>query len=128
MKYRCKIELAADVLSASLLAKKKTHIMNHCNLNFKQLYSYLNMLIFSGMLSFDSVRDAYSVTEKGKTFLRLYKSYKEHLIESEKRVKVVSEKKKQLQEMCSPSNGSNSLHVSVGNIREDEAGDQGISV
>jgi len=128
MKYRCKIELAAEVLSASMEAKKKTHIMNHCNLNSKQLFSYLNMLIVSGLLSFDSVGDSYSVTERGRTFLRLFRGYKEHLLEAEKKLTIVSQKKIQLQAMCSPLNGSNHVEVTVGDMREEKTGDESLAV
>ena len=128
MKYRCKIELAADVLSASLDAKKKTHIMNHCNLNSKQLYSYLNMLIVSGLLSFDSALDSYAVTERGKTFLRLFRGYKEHLLEAEKKFRIVAEKKNQLEEMCSPLNEPNGVQISVEGVVEDKVGDEKLPV
>jgi predicted transcriptional regulator len=128
MKYRCKIVLAAEVLSASLQAKKKTHIMNHCNLNSKQLYSYLNMLIVSGLLSFDSVLDLYTITEKGRTFLRLYKNYREHLLVTEKKVRIVTDKKKQLQDMCSPLNGSNGVQVTVGSTCEDKTSNENLAV
>ena len=104
MKYRCKIELAADMLSACMKAEKKTRIMNHSYVNFKQLYSYLNMLVFSGLLSFDSASDSYSITDQGKKFLTLYKIYKQHLLESEKKLAVLKEKRNELDQMCSPSN------------------------
>jgi predicted transcriptional regulator len=100
MKYRCKIDLAADVLFASLECEKKTHIMNHCNMNFKQLYVYLNMLTISGLLSFNPVSDSYSVTEHGKMFLKLFKIYKQHLLQFEKKLGIVREERSQLEQMC----------------------------
>ncbi len=99
-KYRCKIELAADILSASLKCEKKTHIMNHCNLNFRQLNIYLNMLVASDLLSYDSAADSYVVTGEGKKFLRLFKVYKGLALATEKRLAVVKEKKSQLEQMC----------------------------
>ncbi len=101
MKYRCKIDLAADVLSAVLKVQKKTHIMYSCNMNCKQLYSYLSMLIKSGMLSFSPVTDCYAVTEQGEKFLELFKVYKEHFVQAEKKLAVVREERGQLDSMCS---------------------------
>ncbi len=99
MKYRDKIELAAEMLSACLKAEKKTRVMNHCNLNFKQLYAYLNMLVGSGLMSFDAAVDSYSTTEKGKSFLRLFRSYKQCCLQSEKKIRTVKDKKRQLESM-----------------------------
>lgn len=113
MKYRCKIDLAADVLSASLQCQKKTHIMNHCNLNFKQLYVYLNMLLVSGLLSFNPLRDSYSVTALGEKFLELFKVYKQHLLQAEKKFAVVEEEKGLLEQMIGSFNGSESEQFSV---------------
>ena len=120
MKYRCKIDLAADVLSASLGCEKKTHIMNHCNMNFKQLYVYLNMLTTSGLLSFNPLSDSYSATDQGKRFLEMFKIYKQHLLQFEKKLVIVKEKRNQLEQMCSDLNGNDVVHYSVEDKMQDE--------
>ncbi len=103
MKYRCKVELAADVLFACQTPLRKTHIMNRGNMNNKQLNSYLDMLIGSDLLSFDCAKDYYSITNKGKQFLRVYKIFRQQLIVSERKQIVVREKKHQLEMMCDGS-------------------------
>ncbi len=120
MKYRCKIDLAADVLSASLQWQKKTHIMNHCNLNFKQLYVYLNMLLSSGLLSFDPLSDSYSVTTLGEKFLELFKVYKQHLSQAEKKFAAVKDERGQLEGMFSSLNGAETEHFLVENQKRNE--------
>ena len=104
MKYRCKVELAADVLLASLKGEKKTHIMNGGKLNSEQLKHYLKMMLDSEMLSFDSAGESYCITAKGKKFLRLYKSFHKVRLETEKLNLIVRENKCQLEEMCLPNN------------------------
>ncbi len=106
MKYRCKVDLAAEVLSACLNAQKKTRIMNHSNLNSKQLYVYLNLLLGSDMLSFDATVDSYSITEKGRQFLGLFDVYRKLFAESEHKLAMVKERKLQLEQMCTPADKS----------------------
>ena len=117
MRYRCKIELVADVLSASLKAEKKTRIMNYGNLNSKQLNSYLRMLILAGLLRFESVSDSYFITARGRLFLDIFTSYRQFLLESEEKLRVVKSKKIQLEHMCAPLDLSgclkNSLHEEI---------------
>ncbi len=120
MKYRCKIDLAADVLSASLKYQKKTHIMNHCNVNFKQLYMYLNMLTKSRLLSFNPMTDSYIVTEQGEKFLEMFKMYKQHLFQAERKLAVVREERGQLENMCSSLNGSDNEQFSFEGQRRNE--------
>ena len=99
MKYRCRIELAADLLTACLKAEKKTHIMNHGNINFKQLTFYLKMLLKSDLLSFEDASNSYVITKKGKKFLDLFNDYKQHANEHEKKLRIVNEKRNQLEHM-----------------------------
>ncbi len=102
MKYRSRIDLAAEVLSATLRVGKKTRIMNLGNLNFKQLNDYMKMLIAAGLLTFNSESDTYSITERGRKFLVVFKSYRQHTTESEKKMGIVAARKFQLEQMCHP--------------------------
>ncbi len=120
MKYRGKIELAADVLFASLECQKKTHIMNRCNVNFKQLYAYLNRLLASGLLSLDPLSDSYSVTELGEKFLQLFKVYRQHLLQAEKKFAAVREERDQLEQMFASLNRSKTGQFSVKNPKSYE--------
>ena len=100
MKHRHRLEILAEVLTVSLSGAKKTHIMNHSNLNFKLLNSYLRIVIGSGLLDFDSNKKSYFVTQKGKSFLTVFKEYKRHLTKIENRMRLVENKKDQLEQMC----------------------------
>jgi predicted transcriptional regulator len=112
MKYRRRIELVAEVLAASLKGAKKTHIMNRGNLNFKMINYYLKALLSSGLLSFDSTNDLYFVTSKGKRFLFIFKEYKQHLGRVEKRLRIIEDKKGQLEQMCLSVDNGNELRQS----------------
>jgi predicted transcriptional regulator len=60
---------------------KKTHIMYKCNLSFRQLHAYLNLLIDRRLLrklekKESSRQELYETTSKGKAFLQAYKNIK----------------------------------------------------
>jgi predicted transcriptional regulator len=76
--HRGHFDIIADILSASLGGAKKTHLMYHCNLSFKQLKHYSRLLLSMGFLRI--TRDGgrinsgiFEVTDKGKKFLKAYK-------------------------------------------------------
>jgi predicted transcriptional regulator len=109
MKYRRRIELVAEVLTASLKGAKKTHIMNRGNLNFKMINYYLKTLLSSGLLSFDSTNDHYIATDKGKRFLAVFKEYQRNLGRVEAKLRIVEDKKSQLEQMCYSSDTGKEL-------------------
>ena len=109
MKRRGRIDIIADMLTASLHGAKKTHIMNRSNLNFKLLSSYLGIILSAGLLTFDSAEDTYFVTEKGKNFISGFSDYKQHLHEAVNKMNVVRAKKRRLEEMCFPKKSFNDL-------------------
>jgi predicted transcriptional regulator len=100
MRRRGRFEILAEVLTVSLKGAKKTHIMNGSNLNFKLLNSYLRVVLSSGLLMFDSSEGSYFVTEKGRRFLSVFKDYRRHLRRAEDKLRVVEDKKVQLEHMC----------------------------
>ncbi len=71
---RSKIEIMANILEKTRERSKKTHIMNHCNLSFRQLQRYLKSLRIKGLVQKeDSGRVIlYKITKKGRRFLRRY--------------------------------------------------------
>lgn len=75
--HRGRFDIIADILGASLGGCKKTHLMYHCNLSFKQLKSYLHFLLSQGFLVHvqrnGSANESLEVTDKGRQFLRVYK-------------------------------------------------------
>jgi predicted transcriptional regulator len=101
MKYRCKIEVIADMLSAAQERTKKTHIMYRGNLSFKVLNVYLSAITKANLVSFDDATECYLITEKGKLFLDIFKNYKRLANILEKQYNSVTTKRTLLEHMCS---------------------------
>ncbi|MGC9345274.1 MAG: winged helix-turn-helix domain-containing protein [Candidatus Bathyarchaeales archaeon] len=79
--HRGRLDIIADILVASYGGVKKTYLMYQCNLSFRQLKYYLNFMIKKGLLqvvapSGDSNPGLFEVTDKGRKFLKAYKSLK----------------------------------------------------
>jgi len=76
----------ANVLRAALGGAKKTHIMYKCNLSFRQLQVYLDLLVDRGLLRRVSKgresgeANLFETTKKGRAFLSAYRSIKVLLI------------------------------------------------
>jgi predicted transcriptional regulator len=79
--HRGRLDIIADILDASLGGVKKTHLMFHCNLSFRQLKLYSHFLLDQGFLRVvvqgnGSGHGSFEVTDRGKEFLRVYKGLK----------------------------------------------------
>jgi len=79
--HRDSIDIVANILKASLGGTKKTQLMYHCNLSFRQLESYLDLLLKRNLLKCRTVERSrasliFEITEKGQEFLRSYKILK----------------------------------------------------
>jgi len=79
--HRASFDIIADILDASCSGAKKTNLMYRCNLSFKQLKSYSNMLLRNGLLRVNGQTDEsdpaiFQATDKGRQFLRAYKGLK----------------------------------------------------
>ncbi|MEM4704208.1 MAG: winged helix-turn-helix domain-containing protein [Candidatus Bathyarchaeia archaeon] len=79
--HRGRMDIIADIISASVGGIKKTHLMFQCNLSFRQMKSYSHFLIKRGFLRIvvkeDDVNNgSFEATEKGKQFLKAYKGLK----------------------------------------------------
>lgn len=76
--HRGHFDIIADILNASLGGARKTHLMYHCNLSFRQLKYYSHLLLSKGFLSVDGNggrinSGLFEITEKGKEFLKAYR-------------------------------------------------------
>jgi len=100
MKYRRKVEVVADLLSAAGEGAKKTHIMYGGKLSFKYLNVYLGLATKAGLVSFDEDTSRYSITEKGKVFLARFKKYKRRVDRLEKQHGLVKNEMTFLEKMC----------------------------
>jgi predicted transcriptional regulator len=81
MLHRSRIDIIANILTESDGGAKKTHIMYRCNLSFRQLHVYIDLLINRKLLrkvekKESSRQELYETTSKGKAFLQAYKSIK----------------------------------------------------
>lgn len=79
--HRSRVDIIANILRVSDGGAKKTHIMYRCNLSFRQLHAYLNLLVDRKLLrkveqKESSRQELYETTSKGKAFLQAYKSIK----------------------------------------------------
>lgn len=79
--HRSNFDIIADILDASCGGTKKTSLMYHCNLSFKQLKHYSRFLLENGLLQVNGKVDAseagmFEVTVKGREFLRAYRGLK----------------------------------------------------
>lgn len=100
-KHRSRLQIVSDMLYAAGRGSKKTHIMYGANLSYSLVVQYLNELIASGLIK--QVDDEYSVTEKGREFLRKYMEYSEHHKELRGEILEINNKKALLEKMCSSS-------------------------
>ncbi|MGQ9531059.1 MAG: winged helix-turn-helix domain-containing protein [Candidatus Bathycorpusculaceae bacterium] len=79
--HRCQLDVIADILEASQERTRKTYLMYRCNMSFKQLKQYLEILLSTGLLcivaeKIGSNPGFFKITEKGKAFLKAYKDLK----------------------------------------------------
>ena len=79
--HRGRLDIIADILNASVGGAKKTHLMYHCNLSFKQLKSYSHFLLKQGFLRTVNHENGsedgfFEVTDKGRRFLKAYRGLK----------------------------------------------------
>jgi len=73
-KYRDKIEIVHDILTAVSDGARKTHIMYKANLSYKLLVSYLEEMIKADLV-LSNGDGIYTLTEDGEEFLSKAKLY-----------------------------------------------------
>jgi len=79
--HRARLDIIADILDASCGGVKKTYLMYHCNLSFRQLKHYLVFMLRRELLCTltddgDPNPGLFRITSKGREFLRAYKGLK----------------------------------------------------
>ncbi|MEM3442532.1 MAG: winged helix-turn-helix domain-containing protein [Candidatus Bathyarchaeia archaeon] len=79
--HRGNLDIIADILEASQTGTRKTYLMYHCNLSFRQLKHYLTHLNKTGLLcavvdNGGRNSDLFKTTEKGIKFLKIYRGLK----------------------------------------------------
>jgi len=75
---RGRIDIIADILDVAKKGTKKTRIMYTCNLSFRQLRAYLDLLLKKGFLSILKSEGEgsriFKTTKKGLAFLKAYQT------------------------------------------------------
>jgi len=75
---RTHLDVIASILDACQYWTKKTHVMFQCNMSYKQLTDYLDMLLKANLLIIENDRQSplLRVSSKGEDFLKAYNSIK----------------------------------------------------
>jgi predicted transcriptional regulator len=77
LSHRGRLDIMANILNTASNGIKKTQLMYKCNLSFKQMEIYLNLLTTKRLVSkrvHNGAKDVtiYETTTKGHSFLRVY--------------------------------------------------------
>ena len=76
IKHRCEEEIVADILSVVDKGNKKTRIMYAANLSYALTDKYLTKLLNCGLVTHDKKLGLFSLTDRGKRYLKDYQQYK----------------------------------------------------
>jgi predicted transcriptional regulator len=101
VKYRHRISIIADIVKATEKFGKKTRIMYFANLSYKLLQKYLDETINAGFINTNN--NSYEVTEKGRAFLKKYKSYNRRYSRVQKTHQNLIAEREKLEKMCGKS-------------------------
>ena len=79
--HRGRFDIMANILNTATGGAKKTQLMYKCNMSFKQMETYLNLLTERKLLKkrvHNGSKDliVYEITDKGNSFLEVYHSLK----------------------------------------------------
>ncbi len=77
--YRSKTEIISVILRTTNRGANKTKIMYNAFLSYSLMKKYISFLMENSLLVFDEKKHQYSVTEKGRRFLRMYDEINELL-------------------------------------------------
>jgi len=73
MKYRSRTEIVAMILEIASQATSKTRIMYKAYLSYSQLIQYMSFLIENKLIEPKLGSELYTLTEKGRRLLHVYK-------------------------------------------------------
>ncbi len=80
---RSRWDIMASVLRVAISGRTKTHIMRKCNLSYRQVQAYIDILLDKGLLIMESHKvknrnptKIFVTTERGQTFLKAYADLK----------------------------------------------------
>lgn len=70
------LEIIASILDACRYSTRKTRVISQCNMSYPQFMGYLDLLLKANLLLIenDSRSNLFTVSSKGKDFLKAYNS------------------------------------------------------
>jgi len=99
-KYRGRLQIVADVLTAAGKGSRKTHIMFRCYLSHKVLCKYLDESVRADLLRVNGPSEPiYALTDKGKLFLERFFEYSERRRQMEQSIKNILSDETTLEQM-----------------------------
>jgi predicted transcriptional regulator len=72
MKYRSRTDIIAMILQAAMKGATKTRLMYSAYLSYAQVQEYLRYLVERKLVSLEETTHAYTLTEQGLHFLKVY--------------------------------------------------------
>jgi predicted transcriptional regulator len=72
MKYRSRTDIIAMILQAAMNGATKTRLMYSAYLSYAQVQEYLEYLTDRRLVNFEEGSHAYTLTEQGLHFLKVY--------------------------------------------------------
>ena len=127
--YRGRIDIIADILKVAEATVKKTQIMYRANLSYTVLQKYLAELTDASLLAYEDQKQNYTLTNKGREYLTLYKEYSKANRHIEKRLTTARVKKGALDKLCGAQNwkAAAANHASRASFRSKIREDQCLS-
>jgi predicted transcriptional regulator len=104
--YRDRLAIIADILEAASKNAKKTKIMYQANLSYNVLQKYLAEITSSSLIHYVPEQQCYRLTERGHDFMQLYKQYYKNNQLVQKKLSVLNNSRKTLEDYCPEQNKS----------------------
>lgn len=98
-KYRNRLQIIADVLSAAADGAKKVQIMFKANLSYALLCRYLADVVDAGLVSLEDSPNRYRLTRKGREFLERFGEYSRRYNKLQEQLNDVNYEKMALKKM-----------------------------
>jgi predicted transcriptional regulator len=99
--YRSRLDIIADILRVASGNAKKTQIMYQANLSYKVLTRYLTEINDAFLIAYETEKQYYVITDKGREFLEAYTEYFTDNECIEKQLNAICDKRKVLEALCS---------------------------
>jgi|WetSurMetagenome_2_1015567.scaffolds.fasta_scaffold24961_1 predicted transcriptional regulator len=97
-KNRDRLSILAAILEAANSHANKTRIMSEANLSFTLLEKYLDMALKAELVCPKEYK--YTLTEKGREFLKKYKHFEVRYIRAQTLLKTLNSEREKLSQSC----------------------------